>query len=200
MKKITERQFDFIPKKKWEILSKKDRDSLRDYRRTYRWYKENDDKIKELEQELKSKKGKNKTYVHRLTDYNFKLDHLRTEFRFNWSVSKLKNRPNYYNFYIGRKGKSKSGSLGNPKDITEHLKKYYKGNKSKLEELEDEGWKILTQRWISFFIALAILNEIIWRTQSTDIWVNFKVFGILPITFIFTMTQFPLIKKYQIED
>ena len=67
-------------------------------------------------------------------------------------------------------------------------------------KLEDEGWKILTQRWISFFIALAILNEIVWRTQSTDIWVNFKVFGILPITFIFTMTQFPLIKKYQIKD
>ena len=67
-------------------------------------------------------------------------------------------------------------------------------------KIEDEGWKILTQRWISFFIALAIINEIVWRTQSTDIWVNFKVFGILPITFIFTMTQFPLIKKYQIED
>ena len=67
-------------------------------------------------------------------------------------------------------------------------------------KLEDEGWKILTQRWISFFIALAILNEIVWRTQSTDIWVNFKVFGILPITFIFKMTQFSLIKKYQIED
>ena len=67
-------------------------------------------------------------------------------------------------------------------------------------KLEDEGWKILTQRWIAFFIALAILNEIVWRSQSTDIWVNFKVFGILPITFIFTMTQFPLIKKYQIED
>ena len=67
-------------------------------------------------------------------------------------------------------------------------------------QLEDLGWKILTQRWIGFFIALAILNEIIWRTQSTDVWVNFKVFGILPITFIFTMLQFPLIKKYQIED
>ena len=67
-------------------------------------------------------------------------------------------------------------------------------------QLEEKGWRILTQRWISFFIALAILNEIVWRTQSTDIWVNFKVFGILPITFIFTMTQFPLIKKYQIED
>ncbi len=67
-------------------------------------------------------------------------------------------------------------------------------------KLQDEGWRILTYRWIGFFIALAILNEIVWRTQSTDIWVNFKVFGILPITFIFTMTQFPLIKKYQIED
>ena len=67
-------------------------------------------------------------------------------------------------------------------------------------KLEDEGWKILTQRWIGFFIALAILNEIVWRTQSTDFWVNFKVFGIMPITFFFTMTQFPLIKKYQIED
>ena len=67
-------------------------------------------------------------------------------------------------------------------------------------QLEEQGWKILTQRWIGFFIALSILNEIVWRTQSTDIWVSFKVFGILPITFIFTMTQFPLIKKYQIEN
>ena len=67
-------------------------------------------------------------------------------------------------------------------------------------KLEDKGWKILTQRWIAFFFALAILNEIVWRTQSTDIWVNFKVFGILPITFIFTMSQFPLIKRYQIEE
>ena len=66
--------------------------------------------------------------------------------------------------------------------------------------LKEEGWRILTYRWIGFFIALAVLNEIVWRTQSTDIWVNFKVFAILPITFIFTMTQFPLIKKYQIED
>ena len=77
------------------------------------------------------------------------------------------------------------------------LLKYLLGAALKLEEA---GWKILTQRWISFFIALAVLNEIVWRTQSTDVWVNFKVFGILPITFIFTMTQFPLIKKYQIED
>ncbi len=77
------------------------------------------------------------------------------------------------------------------------LLKYLLGAALKLEE---EGWQILTQRWIAFFIALAILNEIVWRTQSTDIWVNFKVFAILPITFIFTMTQFPLIRKYQLED
>lgn len=81
--------------------------------------------------------------------------------------------------------------------INKPLLKYLLGAALKLEE---EGWNILTQRWIGFFIALAILNEVVWRTQSTDIWVNFKVFGILPITFIFTMTQFPLIKKYQIED
>ena len=67
-------------------------------------------------------------------------------------------------------------------------------------KLQDEGWEILTKRWIGFFIALAILNEIIWRTQSTDIWVNFKVFGMLPLTFIFTLAQFTIIKKYQIED
>ena len=67
-------------------------------------------------------------------------------------------------------------------------------------KLQDEGWRILSKRWIGFFIALAVLNEIIWRTQSTDIWVNFKVFGILPITFIFTLAQFSLIKKYQNED
>ena len=81
--------------------------------------------------------------------------------------------------------------------INKPLLKYLLGAALKLEET---GWKILTQRWIGFFIALAILNEIVWRTQSTDVWVNFKVFGILPITFIFTITQFPLIKKYQIED
>ena len=77
------------------------------------------------------------------------------------------------------------------------LLKYLLGSALKLEE---EGWTILTQRWIAFFIALAVLNEIVWRTMSEDFWVTFKVFGILPITFIFTMTQFPLIKKYQVED
>ena len=81
--------------------------------------------------------------------------------------------------------------------INKPFLKYLLGGTLKLQE---QGWNIITKRWISFFIALAILNEIIWRTQSTDIWVNFKVFGILPLTFIFTLTQFTIIKKYQIED
>jgi len=77
------------------------------------------------------------------------------------------------------------------------LLKYLLGTALKLH---DEGWDILTKRWVTFFIALAILNEIVWRTQTTDLWVNFKVFGILPLTFIFTLFQFSIIKKYQIED
>ncbi len=81
--------------------------------------------------------------------------------------------------------------------INKPLLKYLLGGALKLK---DEGWSILTKRWIGFFIALALLNEIVWRTQSTDLWVNFKVFGILPITFIFTLSQFSIIKKFQIED
>ena len=67
-------------------------------------------------------------------------------------------------------------------------------------KLQDEGWNILSKRWVGFFISLAILNEIIWRTQSTDFWVTFKVFGIFPLTFIFTIAQISIIKKFQIED
>ena len=64
-------------------------------------------------------------------------------------------------------------------------------------KLEDRGWEILNQRWTLFFIFLAILNEYVWRTQSEDFWVKFKVFGIIPITLIFTMFQINLINKYK---
>ena len=64
--------------------------------------------------------------------------------------------------------------------------------------LEDEGWKKLNYRWISFFIFVAILNEIVWRTQTEVFWVNFKVWGLLPISFIFAASQFPLINKYKL--
>ena len=67
-------------------------------------------------------------------------------------------------------------------------------------ELEDEGWKKLNFRWIGFFISIAVLNEIVWRTQSEAFWVNFKVWGLLPITFLFTASQFPLINKYKLKQ
>ena len=63
--------------------------------------------------------------------------------------------------------------------------------------LEKIGWDKLMYRWIAFFIFLAILNEVVWRTQSEEFWVNFKVWGILPLTFIFTAFQVPLIQKYK---
>jgi intracellular septation protein len=62
--------------------------------------------------------------------------------------------------------------------------------------LTEEGWRKLTWRWALFFLALAVLNEIVWRTQSTDFWVNFKVFGVVPLTFIFGALQYPLLNKY----
>jgi len=65
-------------------------------------------------------------------------------------------------------------------------------------QLNDEGWKKLNFRWAYFFIFLAILNEIVWRTQPEATWVNFKVWGMLPITIIFTVMQMPLINKYKL--
>jgi len=63
-------------------------------------------------------------------------------------------------------------------------------------ELDDAGWRKLTLRFALFFAATAVLNEIVWRTQTTDFWVSFKVFGVLPLTFIFAALQFPLLQKY----
>ena len=66
--------------------------------------------------------------------------------------------------------------------------------------LTDVGWELLNRRWMYFFFALAILNECVWRTQSEEFWVNFKVWGLLPITFIFTGFQISLINKYKIDE
>jgi intracellular septation protein len=66
-------------------------------------------------------------------------------------------------------------------------------------KLREEGWRLLTLRWGVFFLCLGVLNEIIWRTQTTDFWVAFKTFGIMPLTFIFMMAQIGLLTRYQIE-
>ncbi len=65
-------------------------------------------------------------------------------------------------------------------------------------QLDELGWDKLNIRWAYFFIFLAILNEIIWRTQPETTWVNFKVWGILPLTFIFTALQLPMINRHKI--
>jgi len=66
-------------------------------------------------------------------------------------------------------------------------------------QLTEKGWRKLTWRWALFFFALAVLNEIVWRTQTTDFWVSFKLFGVVPLTFLFGALQMPLINKYSVE-
>ena len=66
--------------------------------------------------------------------------------------------------------------------------------------LSDVGWSLLNKRWMIFFFTLAFLNELVWRTQSEEFWVNFKVWGMLPITFIFTAFQISLITKYKTNE
>ena len=63
--------------------------------------------------------------------------------------------------------------------------------------LSNIGWEILNKRWMFFFLGLALLNELVWRTQSEEFWVNFKVWGMLPITIIFTGFQIGLINRYK---
>jgi intracellular septation protein len=67
-------------------------------------------------------------------------------------------------------------------------------------QMQDEGWRILTQRWIGFFLVLAILNEAVWRNFPEATWVAFKSFGVMPLSIIFMATQISLIMKYQIPD
>jgi intracellular septation protein len=66
--------------------------------------------------------------------------------------------------------------------------------------LTERGWRILTLRWGIFFFALAILNEIVWRTQSTNVWVAFKFPGTVLIIFLFTMTQVPLMLRHELKE
>ncbi|HEV7369714.1 septation protein A [Arenibaculum sp.] len=66
--------------------------------------------------------------------------------------------------------------------------------------LDEEGWRKLSLRWACFFVVLAVLNEVVWRTMATDAWVNFKVFGIMPLTLLFSALQMPLIMRHQTDE
>ena len=65
--------------------------------------------------------------------------------------------------------------------------------------LDDEGWRKLTFRWGIFFFVLAVLNEVVWRNFSDDFWITFKIWGIMPLTFAFMLTQFPLLQRHALE-
>jgi len=67
-------------------------------------------------------------------------------------------------------------------------------------QLKDDGWRKLTFRWAMFFVVMAVANEFIWRTYSTDTWVAFKTFGFLPLTIAFALAQTPLLMRYAIEE
>jgi len=79
--------------------------------------------------------------------------------------------------------------------LNKNFLKFFFNNAIQMNEI---GWDKLNYRWIIFFIFLALLNELVWRTQTEIIWVNFKVWGILPLTFVFTAFQIPLINKYKL--
>jgi intracellular septation protein len=64
--------------------------------------------------------------------------------------------------------------------------------------LTDDGWRKLTLRWACFFVLLAVLNEIVWRSFSTDVWVSFKLFAIMPLTMVFAIAQIGLLRAYEI--
>ncbi len=66
--------------------------------------------------------------------------------------------------------------------------------------LTERGWIVLTRAWTGFFLVLAVTNEIVWRNTTTDAWVSFKVFGILPLTLLFSVAMVPLIMRHTIPD
>ena len=139
MKRIDERRFDFIPQSMWDSLNKRDLKSLNSYRRTYRWYKDTDDQISELKDQLNTLKEKKKSYVSKLTKLNYDLDHIRNDFYFSFSIS-YKKKKKYYTCDLNRKKYRKSGGLGSERLIVGHLQKYYKNDNSKLDEMERIGW------------------------------------------------------------
>ena len=148
MKTIEEREFDYIPDKVFKNLSKRDRDNLRSYRRTYRWCKNNDDKIKSLEKEITRRKEKKEHYVEELIKKNKELDHLRKDYQFSWSVLRLKNKGNSYYFTISRRQyNTKTGSLGSSKDIKKQLCNclFYKNDKDKKRQI-NKDWKMFLRK------------------------------------------------------
>ena len=137
---INERRFDFLPKKKWKSLTKKESSNLLSYQSYFGHYKKITEEIDQLKKLIKEKEKKLKNYSNKLMRINYDIDHLRSDYHFSFSIYKVTNK-NYYNCSISRRGHSpKNGTLGSPNLIESHLKNHYKRRKDKIEELEKIGW------------------------------------------------------------
>jgi len=79
-------------------------------------------------------------------------------------------------------------------------KSFLKSLMGSMFRMTDQGWRLLTIRWAMFFVLLAVLNEIVWRNTSTDTWVSFKVFGIMPLTILFSLSQLPAMNRHQLPN
>ena len=137
---INESRFDFLPKKKWKSLTKKESSNLQSYQSYFGHYKKITEEIDQLKKLIKEKEKKLKNYSNKLMRINYDIDHLRSDYHFSFSIYKVKNK-NYYNCSISRRGHSpKNGTLGSPNLIENHLKNHYKRRKDKIEELDKIGW------------------------------------------------------------
>ena len=137
---IDEKRFDFLPKKKWKSLTKKEFSNLQSYQSYYKHYKKITEEIDQLRKLIKEKEENVRTYSHKLMRINYEIDHLRTDYHFSFSIYKVKNK-NYYNCSISRRGHApKNGTLGSPKLIENHLRNHYNRRKDKIEELDKIGW------------------------------------------------------------
>lgn len=79
-------------------------------------------------------------------------------------------------------------------------KNFLKSIMGEMLPITDEGWRRLTWRWAAFFVLLALLNEYVWRHFTTDQWVSFKVFGIMPLTLVFSLLQLPLVQRFRLPE
>ena len=159
MKTTEGRQFDYIQKKILKNLSKRDKDNLRKYRSSYRWYKDNNDKLKALEDEINRRKKKRNNYVKDLEKKNKELEHLRKDYQFAWSIYKLNKKGNYYNFTISRRQyHTKTGSLGSAKNIKAQLLDclFYKNDEYKKKQIKKD-WKLFLNKEMNDYRSKASL-------------------------------------------
>ena len=165
MKINEERQFDYIQNNILKNLSKRDKDNLRKYRNSYRWYKDNNDKLKSLENEIKRRKKKRNNYVKDLVKKNKELEHLRKDYKFTWSLFESKKKADYYNFTISRRQyHTKTGSLGSAKNIKAQLLNclFYKHDECKKNQIRKD-WKLFLNKEMSDYtskVSLLILELI----------------------------------------